>query len=300
MLLTWRTLIGTAIACGVGRAASAYTARPVVRLWPKRPSGGGGPVGPVAIDDEGALSNVTVPGMEVFVPERPNGAAMLVAAGGGYKRIQVEKDAHPAAHWLAAHGITAFVLAYRLPREGWRDGPWAPLQDAQRALRLIRANAERHGLSPDRIGVRGFSAGGHLMRLAATRSAARTYDPVDAADRASARPDTAALIYPVITLEPPHGRTSTRVPLIGRHPSPQESRDWSVETHVQAHCPPVFLVQAEDDPSPMSPIATSWRSRAGEPTSRSSATSSRREATASAWAVRERPAARGRTGTRRG
>jgi len=234
------------------RAAASSTWLP---LWPGLPPGGGGPVGPPEIDERGAVRNIAVPGLDVFAPARPNGLAILVAAGGGDKRIEMEKEARPAARWLVARGVTAFVLSYRLPREGWADGPLAPLQDAQRALRLIRMRAPSHGIDPDRIGVLGFSAGGHLMGLAAARSAFRAYAPVDATDTGSARPATAALIYPIITLEPPYDHTSTRVQLIGRHPSPEASADWSVQTHVRSRCPPVFLAQAEDDP--ISDIANS-------------------------------------------
>jgi acetyl esterase/lipase len=217
-------------------------------LWPGMPPGGGGPVGPPEIGARGAVSNIAVPGLDVFAPARPNGLAILIAAGGGYKRIEKDKEARPAARWLAGRGITAFVLSYRLPREGWVDGPLAPLQDAQRALRLIRTRATAYGIDPERVGVLGFSAGGHLMGLAATRSAFASYPPRDAADAASARPATAALIYPIITLEPPDDHTATRVQLVGRHPTPEASAEWSVETHVRSRCPPVFLTQAEDDP----------------------------------------------------
>ena len=173
---------------------------------------------------------------------------MLVAAGGGYRHIAITREATPAAAWLAARGVTAFVLCYRLPPEGWTDGPLAPLQDAQRALRIIRAQAPRYRLDRDRVGVLGFSAGGHLMGLAATRSAFQSYAAVDAQDGLSARPDNAALVYPVITLEPPYDRTSTRNALVGPHPAPEASAAWSVQTHVRPDCPPVFLMQAEDDP----------------------------------------------------
>ena len=184
----------------------------------------------------------------VFIGYSPRGVAGLVAGGGGYKRIEFEREARPAARWLAAHGITAFVLAYRLPGEGWDDGPLAPLQDAQRAIRVIRAGARSYGVDPDKVGVLGFSAGGHLMGLAATRSAFASYTPTDATDALSARPAEAALIYPVITLEPPYNHTSTRVQLVGHHPDQAASAGWSVEQHVRVHCPPIFLVQAEDDP----------------------------------------------------
>ena len=248
MPLTRRTLVMTAASCVAWQAQAALSDQQIIALWPEHAPGGGGPSGPVQIDEKGAVHNIAVPTLEVFVPEKPNGAAMLVAAGGGYKRIKIGNEARPAARWLATRGITAFVLSYRLPQENWHEGPLAPLQDAQRALRLIRSKAGQYGLSPDRVGALGFSAGGHLMGLAATRSAYRSYEPIDETDKLSARPAEAALIYPVITLEPPYDHTSTRVQLVGHHAEPAQVRDWSVETHVRSRCPPTFLAQAQDDP----------------------------------------------------
>jgi acetyl esterase/lipase len=234
-----------AAATGSATAAMGTTILP---LWPDLPPGGGGPSGPPRVTVRGAVSNIATPSIEILRPQTPNGAAVLVAAGGGYKRMEMGNEAHPAAHWLAERGMTAFVLSYRLPGEGWTVGPLAPLQDAQRALRLIRARSAEFSVDPKRIGVLGFSAGGHLLGLAADRSAFRSYAAIDAADAVSARPDWAALIYPVISLKPPYDQTSTRKQLVGKHPSAAESAEWSVETHVGAHCPPMFLTQAEDDP----------------------------------------------------
>jgi acetyl esterase/lipase len=233
---------GAALIPGALRAAAGS---PVLPLWPHPPAGG--PEGPVQVSARGAISNIAIPTLEIFAPARPNGAAVLVAGGGGYKRIEMANEAYPAARWLAQRGITAFVLSYRLPGEGWRDGPLAPLQDAQRALRMIRAGAGAR-IDPQRIGVLGFSAGAHLLGLAATRSAFASYPPIDTIDSQSARPGSAALLYPIVTLEPPYQHTSTRRMLIGDHPAPGAAAQWSVQSHVRAGCPPLFLVQAEDDP----------------------------------------------------
>lgn len=232
----------------LGLAGAAWAETATIPLWPGLPPGGGGPSGPVRVSDSGAVHNIAKPGLEVFLPARPGGGAMLVAAGGGYERIEMGREAYPAAAWLAARGITAFVLTYRLPPEGWTLGPLAPLQDAQRALRLIRHKAADYGLDPARLGVLGFSAGGHLMGMAACRAQWRSYAAIDQADALSARPAGAALIYPVITLLPPYDHTATRRALVGRHPDRQASAAWSVQTYVTADCPPVFLVQAENDP----------------------------------------------------
>jgi acetyl esterase/lipase len=239
-------LAALSLACLAPKSLLA-AASSTIALWPSTPPGGGGPSGPVQQRGSG-IRNIAVPTLEVFPADKPNGMAVLVAAGGGYRHIQNRNEALPAARWLNARGITAFVLTYRLPGEGWRAGPLAPLQDAQRAIRLIRSGASRFSIEADRIGVLGFSAGGHLLGLAAARSAFHAYERVDATGQISARPDFAALIYPVITLKPPYDHTSSRKVLVGGHPDQALSAEWSVETHVKASCPPMFLAQAKDDP----------------------------------------------------
>lgn len=225
-------------------------------LWPATPPGGGGPSGSVVIDKRGAVSNVSLPTLTVYAPKNPNGSAMLIAAGGGYKRIEMETEAHPAARWLSERGITAFVLTYRLPNEGWNTGAMAPLQDAQRALRLIRANAEKYRIDRSKLGVLGFSAGGHLLGMASVRADFASYTPIDSIDSHSAKVDISALIYPIITLEEPYAKTSTAHILVGRHADEQEAAQWSVQNFVTPQTPPMFLVQAKDDPisNPMNTV----------------------------------------------
>ena len=227
--------------------ADAVGAPERVPLWPGRPPSWGGPPGPITRDDSGAVSNIATPVLEVYVPDNPTGVAVLVAGGGGYTRIGIVKEALPAALWLTAQGITAFVLTYRLPREGWNDGPLVLLQDGQRAVRLIRANAERFRIDPNRVGVMGFSAGGHLCGMIAARPDFRSYPRLDATDDVSARPDFAALLYPVVSLGPPYDRTTTRHSLVGDAPTPEASEAWSLQTYIRANCPMIFLVQADDD-----------------------------------------------------
>lgn len=251
-MLTRRSILAVIGAAALSSKALA-TAVPApaaasIPLWPAEPPGGGGPSDPMTINAWGAVTNIAIPSIAVYTPARPNGDAVLVAAGGGYKRIEEGQEALPAVSWLNDRNITAFVLRYRLPGEGWTNGPFAPLQDAQRAIRLIRANAKSFRINPKRLGVLGFSAGGHLLGLASARSAFASYPAADKTDALSARPDFAALIYPVITLEPPYDHTSTRRIFVGEHPSPEMSAMWSVDTHVDSDCPPMFLVQAQDDP----------------------------------------------------
>ena len=219
----------------------------IVRLWPGDPPGRGRPQGPERVGSEGAgegaVSNVTEPRMEIYRPQRPNGTAVLVLGGGGYFRIQIASAARPVARWLQSQGVTAFVLYYRLPGDGWNAD--APFQDGQRAMRLIRAGAPGWRVDPERIGVLGSSAGGHLAGILATRGAHDFYPAVDAADRLSAVPNFAALIYPVVSLRPPLDTTRT-----ARHlrPLPDAAAQFSVEEHVGAATPPFFLAHAADDP----------------------------------------------------
>lgn len=272
---------------------------PAVPLWPGAPPGGGGPDGPPVVDAHGAASHVSRPTLTVVSPVTPSAAAVLVAAGGGYKRIENGREAMPAARWLAVRGITVYVLTYRLPAEGWTAGPLAPLQDAQRALRLIRAGAAG-GPAATRLGVLGFSAGGHLMGMAATRSAFASYPPVDVIDRLSARPDATALIYPVITLESPYDRTSTRRSLVGPIPIRPRAPNGRSRPMCAPVARPCSWCRPRTTRSPIRPTPASWPRPAAAPVSRWSCTCSRAAATGSAWAGPARLPRHGRTGTRPG
>ncbi|MCR5872460.1 alpha/beta hydrolase [Sphingomonas sp. J344] len=192
----------------------------------------------------GAVSNVTVPRMVVVRPKKPNGAAVLVIGGGGYFRIQIGSAAMPTAEWLAKRGVTAFVLYYRLPGDGWASE--VPFQDGQRAMRLLRGNWKTLGIDPKRIGVIGFSAGGHLAGTLATRGAHDFYPAIDAVDTVSAVPDFAGLIYPVISMRAPIDTTRT-----ARYVSklPDWRNAFSVEAQVTGTTPPIFLAHAYDDPT---------------------------------------------------
>jgi acetyl esterase/lipase len=192
---------------------------------------------------------ISRPRMAVFRPDRPSGAAALIFPGGGYRWVVVDKEGYELARWLAARGLTAFVLFYRLPGEGWRSGPDAPLADAQRALRLIRSRSSQYALDPSRVTTIGFSAGGHLCASLLTRFATSVYRPVDSVDRLSARPDGAAPIYPVISMSAPAAHSGSRAELIGERGSKALERKYNPALHVPSDAPPTFLLHAEDDPS---------------------------------------------------
>lgn len=195
-----------------------------------------------------AVRGIVRPRMAVFRPANPNGSALLVAPGGGYARVVIDKEGYEIGRWLAARGWTVFVLFYRLPGDGWAAGPDVALADAQRTMRLIRHRARAYGIRPDRVAAMGFSAGGHVCGDLATRFAANTYAPIDAADRLSARPDLAAPIYAVQAMTAPLAHGGSRTLLLGADPSPAAEAAHTPARNVTADTPPCFLVHAEDDP----------------------------------------------------
>lgn len=194
-----------------------------------------------------AVFGITRPRLAVFRPDRPNGAAVLLTPGGGYRWVVVDKEGYEMARWLAARGFTAFVLFYRLPSEGWATGPDMPLADAQRAMRLIRHRARDFAVDPERVAAMGFSAGGHVCASLSTRFAASVYQPVDAADRLSAKPHSAAPIYPVVSMDPAIAHPGSRQLLLGAAPMPAQEALNSPDRQVPADAPPHFLLHAEDD-----------------------------------------------------
>ena len=222
----------------------------VIDLWPGDPPGGGEGPDPngFRFDEtaQGVITKVERPCLLVIRPDRPNGAAMIVAAGGGYRFIDIGNEGVPVGQFLTAAGITVFILIYRLPDEGWTNGPDAPRQDAQRAVRLVRAQSAALGVDPARVGVLGFSAGGHLMGETAVCDR-DLYQPIDAHDAQPFRPALAGLLYPVITMKAPFDGTSTRSVLVGDDVTEVEMRTYSVDVQVRADTPPMFMAQAMDD-----------------------------------------------------
>jgi acetyl esterase/lipase len=218
----------------------------VIPLWPEGVPSAKPGAGPER-EEDGRIYNVQNPTLTHFPAQAAaaNGTALILCPGGGYARLAVGKEGTALTRRLNAAGISAFVLKYRLVEYGHP----APLQDVLRAVRLVRSRAGELGVRPDRIGVFGSSAGGHLAASAATLYDApegRTGAPLDAT---SARPDFVALLYPVITLAGPHAHEGSRRSLLGERPSPELVERLSVEARVTKDTPPAFLVHTAEDAS---------------------------------------------------
>lgn len=213
-------------------AAGAEQAPLRVSLWPER-----APVG------DGTFEQAVVP-MTVYLPakEKATRAAVVICPGGGYGGLVTGPEGHGIARWLNQHGIAGMVLEYRLPRHR----PFVPLADAQRAIRTARSRAAEWNLDPKRIGIIGFSAGGHLASTAGTHFDGGDPDAADPVARSSCRPDFVILVYPVVTMDAStHG--GTKANLLGPNPKPDLVQLFSNEKQVTARTPPMYLAHAKDD-----------------------------------------------------
>jgi acetyl esterase/lipase len=210
-------------------------------LWPKGAPGEKGDIGveqDTSKPGEGLvggkrvvrLGNVSIPTLTLYRPpkRKDTGAAVVVCPGGGYSILAMDLEGTEACQWLNSAGVTAVLLKYRVPARKGLERYAAPLQDAQRALGLVRFHAAEWHIDSKRIGIMGFSAGGHLSAVASTHFEKRAYEPVDEADQASCRPDFAMLVYPAYLIR-------------------REGPELSPELTVTSNTPPTFLVQAEDD-----------------------------------------------------
>jgi acetyl esterase/lipase len=260
-----RTVLGLGAAALASMGARAETMKAdgslstdpteIIRLWPGTPPSGENVHLTARIVERSPTPDVThdryvdsvgTPILTVFRPVHPDGSTIVLAPGGGYARTVIDKEAFESARRFAAAGITVFVLRYRLPGEGWANQADVPLQDVQRAVRLVRAYAAHYGLDPARVGVLGFSAGGHVAASIATRHGERVYAPVDTADAIDPRPAFAGLMYPVITMSD-QAHSGSRGKLLGDTPTPERIAKYSCERQVSAATPPCFLVYARDD-----------------------------------------------------
>ena len=266
-----RTLLTGAVAAAAAAPVRAQTHAPsagsehlawpepteTIDLWPNLPARTGAPALVETVRERSRdpsyndryVLGIGRPRMAVFRPAVPKGGAALIMPGGSYRWVVVDKEGYEMARWLNGRGITAFVLFYRLPHEGWASGPDTPIVDAQRAMRLVRHRAAAYRLDAHRVCALGFSAGGHACASLLTRFDAKLYQPVDDADSLSARPDIAAPIYPVISMSAPTAHGVSRGNLIGESATAGLERAYNPALHIPRNAPPTFLCHAEDDPS---------------------------------------------------
>ncbi len=212
--------------------APAQTEPETVLLWDKSAPG--------ALGD----ADVDKPAITIFRATGAGGTSVIVAPGGGYRNLSMDKEGRQVASWFNAMGVTAFVLRYRL---GPRYHHPIELGDAQRAVRLVRSRAMQLGIAPDRIGMMGFSAGGHLAATAGTHFDDGNRDAADPLDRVSSRPDFLILAYPVISFDPAIAHKGSEQNLLGDNPDPKLIQDLSDELQVTAKTPPTFLFHTNAD-----------------------------------------------------
>ena len=210
----------------------AADGRPTLELWPGAAPGENGDIGPEHVSDASGniqrLANVSKPTLTVYKPDKAKdtGAGILICPGGGYSILAMDLEGEEVAKWANSLGVTGIVLKYRVPARKDQPKHLAPLQDAQRAMRLVRAHAKDWHIDPKRIGILGFSAGGHLAAVASNNFAKSFYDPIDDTDKLNCRPDFTVLVYPAYLTA-----TDALAP----------------ELPVSANTPPAFLAHAGDD-----------------------------------------------------
>jgi acetyl esterase/lipase len=233
-----RMTLGFAVVVALSLSSLATATGPKVELlWPDGAPGAKG------------TTEGDKPSLTIYLPssEKATGAAVVICPGGGYGHLAVDHEGHQIAQWLNSFGVAGFIVQYRHSASGAGYHHPAPLQDAQRALRTVRSRAREWGVDPGRIGIIGFSAGGHLASSAATHFNEFFGEPRDQIDRASARPDFAILVYPVISFTEPFTHTGSRKNLLGANASKDLIEKMSSEKQVTPPTPPTFLIHTWED-----------------------------------------------------
>ncbi len=229
-----------------------FAQQQIIKLWPE--SIPGSTLNPSYVEStEKGTDNITrvfrVSDPELIVYPAPedktNGTAVIICPGGGYHILAIDHEGYNIAKWLNELGITAFVLKYRLPSDMiMMDKETGSLQDAIKAMRIVRGDAKKWGVNPDKIGIMGFSAGGHLASTLSTHYDAKLYN---CKNPVSARPDFSILVYPVISMEKSITHMGSRTNLLGENPTDDKVVNFSNDQMVDKNTPPAFLIHAADD-----------------------------------------------------
>ncbi len=226
-----------------------------IKLWDKNPPGKNCVEGEEIIENWSSsildrhIQNISNPTLTVYLPstEKFNGTGVVICPGGGYRRLAIDKEGHDVARWLNEIGVAGFVLKYRLPCPQKGNVVFLPQLDVQRAIRLVRYRAKEWNLDPQKIGVMGFSAGGHLASTAGTHFDYGNENAADPIERQSSRPDFMILIYPFISMTKDYAHPGSKRSILGDN----LSMDWKVlysnELQVTENTPPAFLISTEDD-----------------------------------------------------
>jgi acetyl esterase/lipase len=234
-----RVILGFVAIFSVSLASIAQEQKALtLDVWPGKAPGETGKIGPEKVleDKPGQrtvkrITNVSKPTVTIYRPakDKDTGVSVLIAPGGGYAILAWDLEGTEVADWLNSIGVTGIILKYRVPKRPDLDKFTPPLQDAQRAMSLVRSKAKEWGIDPKRIGMLGFSAGGHLTAATATNFDKRAYDPIDDIDKVSCRPDFAVLVYPAYLVD----KSKTKL---------------NPDIRVSDKTPPMFFAHAGDDP----------------------------------------------------
>ena len=257
----WKTIAVAGLLLSALGAAGAVQASPLqdggqMNLWPGKAPGSEHVAFHNTVTERSEdpahhdriMTDIDVPTLIAHVPEHPNGTALIVGPGGGYARVVMDKESDEVADWLNPKGVTVFILRYRLPGDAHnKNREDVSLEDGQRAVRIVRAHAKEWNIDPEKIGIMGFSAGGHMAASVSTCYERKVYEPVDEQDKVSARPDFTILGYPVISMLPEYAHEGTKKRLLGLSPGRKAMETYSAELHVTAETPPAFVFCAADD-----------------------------------------------------
>jgi len=215
-----------------------------LKVWPNGAPNDNGMKEPEEQYDGVRVRNVSEAEMYVYLPEKNNsGAAVVICPGGGYWIEAMDHEGFDMAEWLKSKGVAGIVLKYRLPY-GHHE---VPASDLKRAIRIVRSNSKEWGIDPEKVGIAGSSAGGHLASTVGTHFDIGIKDSSDPIDKISCRPDFMLLLYPVVTFNEAFGHMGSRKNLIGEGNDWKMVEEYSNELHVTPETPPTFLVLADDD-----------------------------------------------------